>query len=113
VRRLEACAGIVERLNADHWRIPDDFEQRAGLRRLPHGAARRPRAVADRARRPDDDQRHLARPQPDQPRAGFSREVMDAMGHPRQWLIEQGFMREESNRYIYRRSMLAELAQRE
>ena len=31
VRRLEALrrVGIVERIDADHWRIPDDFERRA------------------------------------------------------------------------------------
>jgi Protein of unknown function (DUF3363) len=31
VRRLEALrrAGIVERIDGDHWRIPDDFEKRA------------------------------------------------------------------------------------
>lgn len=33
VRRLEALrqVGIVERLDAEHWRIPDDFEKRARL----------------------------------------------------------------------------------
>ena len=43
---------------------------------------------------------------------GFGREAMDAMARRRQWLIEQGFAREEPDRIIYRRSMLAELARR-
>jgi hypothetical protein len=45
VRRFEALrrASIVERIDADHWRIPDDFEQRAAgydVRRSVNNAVR-------------------------------------------------------------------------
>ncbi len=59
VRRLEALrrAGIVERIDADHWRIPADFETRVGrwsggrmlsLTKVTPGA--RPRAASARQR---------------------------------------------------------------
>jgi type IV secretory pathway VirD2 relaxase len=44
---------------------------------------------------------------------GFGREVRDALTRRRQWLIEQGFAREEQDRTLYRGNMLTELQSRE
>jgi hypothetical protein len=45
VRRLEALrrAGHVERIDADHWKIPDDIAERG----LAYDAPGRPKAEAD------------------------------------------------------------------
>jgi hypothetical protein len=45
--------------------------------------------------------------------AGFGREVREALARRRQWLVEQGLAREEQNRIIYRRDLLAVLRRRE
>jgi type IV secretory pathway VirD2 relaxase len=45
--------------------------------------------------------------------AGFGREVREALARRRQWLIEQGLAREEQNRVVYRRDVLAILRRRE
>ncbi len=119
VRRLEALrrAGIVERLDAEHWRIPDDFEQRAGLRRPAHQAARRPRAVTDRPRRAGHgERRHLARPQPDQRRTLSVQPCRlrgrgdGRYGPPPAMADRAGLVREEPGRYIYQRKLLASRA---
>ena len=44
---------------------------------------------------------------------GFGREVRDALTRRRQWLIEQGFAREEQDRTLYRGNMLTQLRDRE
>lgn len=44
---------------------------------------------------------------------GFGREVRDALTRRRQWLIEQGFAREELDRTLYRGNMLTQLQGRE
>ena len=45
--------------------------------------------------------------------AGFGRDVRDAFGQRRQWLIEQELARREQDRIIYRGNMLALLRRRE
>ena len=123
VRRLEALrrSGIVERIDAEHWRIPADFEERAreydaqrtkqlGARVLSlidldaqvtaNAATWLDRSLISNERSPFSN-------------GGFGREAMDAMARRRQWLIDEGFARAEPDRIIYRRSMLAELARRE
>jgi hypothetical protein len=44
---------------------------------------------------------------------GFGRKVRDALTRRRQWLIEQGFAREEQDRTLYRGNMLTQLQGRE
>ena len=124
VRRLEALrrAGIVERIDADHWIIPDDFEQRAA----DYDAQRR-RTLSVRVLSAFDleaqisvGRRDLARPpalgrdRADPMEAGFGREVIDAKHRRVQVLIEQGFAeRQGENRLRVRRDLLATLEQRE
>jgi len=123
VRRLEALrrVGIVERIDADHWRIPDDYAQRAQdydsgrSRQLPvrvlsifdldsqvsaNGATWLDRDLIAENSVPTRD-------------GGFGREVRDALARRRQWLIEQGLARAEGNTVRYQGGMLATLTRRE
>jgi hypothetical protein len=124
LRRLEALrrAGIAERIDADCWIIPDDFEQRAGG----YDAQRR-RTLSVRVLSAFDleaqvssdgatwlDRHILGRDKSDPVESGFGREVIDAKRRRVQVLIAQGFAeRDGENRPRVRRDLLATLEQRE
>ena len=123
VRRLEALrrAGIVERLDAGHWRIPEDFEDRVrehDIRRSKQLGVRMLSSVdldaqvtANAATWLD---RELVADAPTPLRdAGFGREARDALARRRQWLIAQGLASETGTSFVCRRNMLAILTRRE
>lgn len=126
VRRLEAMrrlGGYVEREPDGSWKIAPDHLERAAM--FEKGLARlAPVAVEPLSLLPLQRQigvegatwldRELIAESPIPVRdVGFGREVREALGRRRQWLIEQGLAREEGERTKYARTMLAELRTRE
>lgn len=124
IRRLEALrrAGIVERQDADHWRIPEDFPQRAAA----YDAARSPKATVRllssldlEAQIGSDgatwlDRRLVSGRDDDRAETGFGREVGDAMTRRQDRLIERGdAARDPAGAVRYRRNLLATLEGRE
>ena len=123
VRRLEALrrAGIVERIDADHWRIPADYAERAQTydsqrsRQLTvrvmsiidldaqvnaNAATWLDRGLLNGYSAPIHDN-------------GFGAEVREAQARRRQWLIDQGLARQDAGRTFYQRDMLATLTKHE
>ncbi|WP_448785803.1 DUF3363 domain-containing protein [Brucella intermedia] len=124
VRRLEALrrAGIAERIHADQWRIPDDFESRATAYDAGRNRQASIRVVStfnletqicsDGATWLD---RRLVTPDAsDLAPAGFGQQVRDAMDQRREHHITQGdATRQQNGRVFYRRNLLANLRERE
>lgn len=124
VRRLEALrrAGIVERIDGDQWRIPEDFESRAtaydaGRNRQ---ASVRVLSVLDLEKQIGADgatwlDRRLVSPDAsDLASAGFGQQVREAMDQRREHHIDQGdATRKPDGRVFYRRNLLATLRERE
>ncbi|MEH3091316.1 MAG: DUF3363 domain-containing protein [Agrobacterium cavarae] len=124
VRRLEALrrAGIAERIDADRWRIPQDFENRAAA----YDAGRNRQASvrilstfdiekqigADGATWLD---RRLVSGEPsDLSSSGFGRQVREAMDRRRDHHIDRGdAARQPDGRVFYRRNLLDTLRDRE
>jgi type IV secretory pathway VirD2 relaxase len=123
IRRLEALrrAGIVERVDADHWRIPEHYAEQAQ-----EYDARRSRQIAPRVLSIIDldaqvtanaatwlDRGLLAGRSVPVLDDGFGAEVRDAQARRRQWLIHEGLARQEGGKTFYRRDMVSALTQRE
>ncbi|ATN34383.1 hypothetical protein ACO34A_11270 [Rhizobium sp. ACO-34A] len=124
VRRLEALrrAGIVERIDADRWRIPEDFESQAaaydtgGNRQ----ASIRVLSAFDLEKQIGADgvtwldRRMIHGETADLAPAGFGQQVREAMDQRREHHIEQGdATRQQNGRIFYRRNLLATLRERE
>lgn len=124
VRRLEALrrGGITERINADQWLIPEDFESRAAAYDAGRNRQASFRVVstldlekqigADGATWLD---RRLITPDTsDLTPAGFGQQVREAMDQRREHHIAQGdATRQHNGRVLYRRNLLANLRERE
>ncbi|SIT13704.1 Type IV secretory pathway, VirD2 components (relaxase) [Insolitispirillum peregrinum] len=124
VRRLEALrrAGIAERIDADQWRIPADFEARA----VAHDAERNGSAnirilsTFDLERQIGSDgatwldRRLTGAGESDLSASGFGEQVREAMDRRRNHHIEHGdAARQPDGRVAYRRNLIATLQERE
>lgn len=124
VRRLEALrrAGIAERIDADHWRVPADFEARAAV----YDAGRSTRAnvrvlsTFDLERQIGSDgatwldRRLVSTGGSDLSASGFGEQVREAMDRRREHHIEHGdAARQPDGRIAYRRNLIATLQERE
>jgi hypothetical protein len=124
VRRLEALrrAGITERIDTDHWRIPADFEARAAA----YDAGRNARAnirilsTFDLERQIGSDgatwldRRLVGAGESDLSASGFGEQVREAMDRRREHHIEHGDAAPQPDgRIAYRRNLIATLQERE
>lgn len=124
VRRLEALrrAGIAERIDADQWRIPDDFENRATAYDASRNRQASIRVVSnfDLEKQIGSDgatwldRQMLASDASDLAPAGFGQQVREAIEKRQEHHIAQGdATRQQNGRVSYRRNLLSTLRERE
>ena len=124
VRRLEALrrAGIAERIDADQWRIPEDFEARAAAHDAGRNAGANIRVLStfDLERQIGSDgatwldRRLVGASASDLSPAGFGEQVREAMERRRETLIDRSdAVRQTDGRIAYRRNLIATLQERE
>ncbi|UEX83589.1 DUF3363 domain-containing protein [Shinella zoogloeoides] len=124
VRRLEALrrGGITERINADQWLIPEDFESRAAAYDAGRNRQASVRVVStldlEKQIGADGatwlDQKLVSPDALDLTTAGFGQQVRGAMDQRREHHITQGdATRQHDGRILYRRNLLANLRDRE
>jgi type IV secretory pathway VirD2 relaxase len=123
VRRLEALwrAGIVERLDADRWLIPDDFEQRTAgydAKRSPQTTVRVLSAFDLERQVTSDgatwlDRQLLGRERIEAALTGFGREVTSALARRQESLVERGHATQDDASVRYRPNLLATLERQE
>jgi type IV secretory pathway VirD2 relaxase len=124
VRRLEALrrAGIVERLDADHWSIPADYEARAAAYDLAQSrrASLRVLSIYDLDRQITSDgatwldRELVSRDRTPLTQAGFGAEVSRALERRKDSLVDQGMaMRTPEGGVSAPRDLLSRLEQQE
>lgn len=124
VRRLEALrrAGIAERIDADQWRIPSDFEARAAAHDVSRNARANIRVLStfDLEHQIGSDgatwldRRLVGASASDLSSAGFGEQVREAMDRRRETLIDRGDAIHQANgRIAYRRNLISTLQERE
>jgi hypothetical protein len=124
VRRLEALrrAGIAERIDADHWRVPEDFEARAASYDAGRNARANIRILStfdlERQIASDGatwlDRRLVSAGGSDLSASGFGEQVREAMDRRREHHIEHGDAAPQPDgRIAYRRNLIATLQERE
>ena len=124
MRRLEALrrAGIVERIDADQWRIPKDFESRAAAYDAGRNRQASVRVLStfdlDKQIGADGatwlDRRLIHGDTADLSPAGFGQQVRDAMDQRLEHHVEQrDATRARDGRVFYRRNLLATLRERD
>ena len=124
VRRLEALrrAGVVQRLDADHWRVPPDLEQLAARHDTgcsPTPSLRVLSALDLEAQIRSDgatwlDRQLVARDPVQVAQGGFGLEAEAALEHRRQHHLTHGDARQDADGGVrYRRNLLATLERRE
>lgn len=124
VRRLEALrrAGVVERVDADHWRLPEDFTERALAYDQRQAAQSRSVRVLSNLTLEKQitsdgatwlDRQLVGRERVEPASTGFGAEVGEAVSGRREHLLAGGHARRTSNGRIAFRSGLLETLQRQ
>jgi type IV secretory pathway VirD2 relaxase len=124
VRRLEALrrAGIVRRLDADRWQVPENLVERGAnydAQRRGRGITINPLSLIDLDNQVSApgatwlDRQLVGRNKAELGRTGFAEEVRAALDRRGEYLVIEGLAQHRSNRIVFARDLLATLESRE